>query len=129
MKNEHECCAEIRKLLQELFTSVERYESKLRAIRDLRGDDKCWQDFEKLFALLPEGYTPPKRDTTVELAHCERFIASIHNPGTVYISPEREIEELKKLINKLRVNSDLTAEERQLYDQVWVDGHRGDIRE
>ena len=32
---------------------------QIRKVRDNFGDDKCWN---ALFAMLPEGYTPPKQD-------------------------------------------------------------------
>lgn len=109
---------------------VRKYETALRRIRDQRGDDRCWMDFEELFALLPEGYTPPIRDTTVEIANCVKFLASLHNPGTTYISPEREIEQLKELICHIRSNlayfnnagtASFTPQQQQLYDDVWVE--------
>lgn len=112
-------------------TGNKRYEDKIREIRDLRGDDKCWKDFEELFSLLPEGYTPPQRDTTVELAHCERFIASIHNPGTVYVSPEREIEKLRELLYLFRlygyaegIEESFTEEQNALFNFAWEEGVR-----
>jgi hypothetical protein len=76
---------------------AERAEAAIRAHRDARGDDRCWLDDEELYRALPEGYTPPARDTTVELARCEQFIAQRQNPATVYVSPQREIERLQAL--------------------------------
>lgn len=75
-------------------TEVERLRQAIRTHRDQRGDDRCWQDDETLYNVLPEGYTPPVRDTSVELELCQRYIASRHNPATTYISPQREIDEL-----------------------------------
>jgi hypothetical protein len=72
-----------------------RLQDAIRRHRDQRGDDRCWMDDEELYAVLPEGYTPPARDTAVELKNCERFIASRRNPTTEYVSPEREIEQLR----------------------------------
>ena len=77
-------------------------ETAIREHRDQRGDDRCWMDDEKLYNILPEGYTPPKRDCRVELKFCERFIATRHNPGTTYVSPEREIEALKTEVENLK---------------------------
>lgn len=74
---------------------VEQLETAIRAHRDARGDDRCWRDDEALYELLPEGYTAPPRDSAVELENCRRFIASRQHPHTEYISPEREIEQLK----------------------------------
>lgn len=67
----------------------------IRRHRDARGDDRCWMDDETLYGVLPEGYTPPARDSAVELARCQQFIASRQNPATIYVSPEREIEILR----------------------------------
>lgn len=74
----------------------------IRTHRDTRGDDRCWDD-EELYKVLSEGYTPPARDTTVELERCEQFIASRQHPATVYVSPEREIEQLKEENNALKI--------------------------
>jgi hypothetical protein len=73
-------------------------EAAIRKHRDQRGDDRCWMDDEELYKVLPEGYNPPERDSAVELANCQKFIACRHNPGTKYVSPEREIERLRALI-------------------------------
>lgn len=74
---------------------VNRYEAKIRELRDTRGDDRCWRDLEELYATLPEGYTSPARDTTVELELCKEFIACSRDPKTTYVSPQRRIEELE----------------------------------
>jgi hypothetical protein len=81
--------------LKGLEIEIERLRAAIRAHRDARGDDRCWQDDETLYAVLPEGYTPPARDTAVELEHCKRYIASRQHPQTEYVSPEREIERLR----------------------------------
>lgn len=60
----------------------------IRKIRDQFGDDKCWMDWEALFKLLPEGYTPPKQDTQIQLEHCERYL-KCKSDGTEYIPPAR----------------------------------------
>lgn len=70
-------------------------EQAVRKHRDQRGDDRCWVDDEELYKALPEGYEAPERDCRVELALCERYIASRHHPGTEYVSPQRRIEELE----------------------------------
>lgn len=79
---------------------VSALQSAIRKHRDQRGDDRCWMDDEELYIVLPEGYTPPPRDTAVELKNCERFIASRQNPKTEYVSPEREIERLKRIVGE-----------------------------
>lgn len=74
---------------------VERLRAAIRKHRDERGDDRCWMDDEELYKVLPEGYTPPVRDTAVLLHNCRRFIALRQHPATTYISPQRRIEELE----------------------------------
>ena len=80
---------------------VSELEEGVRAHRDQKGDDRCWMDDETLYRLLPEGYDPPARDSRVELAMCEKFIACRHNPGTEYVSPQRRIEELEAEVRRL----------------------------
>ena len=70
-------------------------ENAIRAHRDARGDDRCWRDDETLYKVLPEGFTPTPVDTAVELHRCEQFIASRQHPFTVYVSPQRRIDELE----------------------------------
>jgi len=74
-----------------------KYETAIRDMRDQRGDDRCWKDLENLYALLPEGYTPPVRDEAVEIENCIKYIRSCHDPRTTYVSPQRRIEELEAL--------------------------------
>lgn len=81
---------------------VQQLESAIRKHRDQRGDDRCWLDDEELYKVLPEGYSPPKRDSAVELKMCEKYISCRHNPNTEYISPQRAIEELEKEVQELR---------------------------
>lgn len=77
---------------------IEELEAAIRNHRDQRGDDRCWLDDEGLYLVLSEGYEPPARDTTVELDNCKRFIACRQNPATEYVSPQREISDLKALV-------------------------------
>lgn len=74
----------------------------VRIHRDTRGDDRCWRDDEALYAVLPEGYTAPTRDTAVELDRCRQFIAARHNLSTTYVSPQRRIEELEAALAEAR---------------------------
>jgi hypothetical protein len=104
------------KVIQELIKEVEDLdgendglmrrigvlEAAIRKHRDQRGDDRCWLDDEELYKVLPEGYTPPVRDSAVELKMCEKFIACRHNPNTQYVSPQRRIEELETELQKLK---------------------------
>lgn len=84
-----------------MMDEVERLRAAIRKHRDQRGDDRCWMDDEELYAVLSEGYTPPKRDTSIELKNCEKYIASRHDPRVTYTSPEREIERLRTLLRRV----------------------------
>jgi hypothetical protein len=77
---------------------IEKLRAAIRKHRDQRGDDRCWMDDEELYRVLPEGFTPPARDTAVELANCERFIACRQNPATEYVSPNFEIGMLEERV-------------------------------
>lgn len=80
---------------------VIQLEDGIRAVRDQwRGDDKCWLDLFKLFALLPEGFTPPARDATVDLENCKKFIERCHQPGPEYVSPQVRIGELEECLKE-----------------------------
>lgn len=89
-----------------LNAEVERLRSGIRSHRDARGDDRCWRDDEDLYRLLPEGYTPPERDSSVELERCRQYIASRQNPATVYLSPELELNRLRDLLAEMRAERD-----------------------
>jgi hypothetical protein len=96
--NRHMAARELQKsqaVIDKLADTISALRTAIRAHRDARGDDRCWRDDEELYAVLPEGYTPPARDTAVELDRCRAFIASRQNPKTEYVSPEREIERLR----------------------------------
>ena len=82
---------EARKRIAELELAIRKHRESY-----LSGDDKCWKDNEVLYQHLPEGYTPPTRDTTVELELCHQYIASCHDPRISYTSPQRRIEELEE---------------------------------
>ncbi len=86
----------------ELVSEVLRLRQAIRNHRDQKGDDRCWMDDEELYKVLPEGYVPPERDTTVELKLCEKYIQCRRNPKTKYVSPQRRIEELEKEVKDLR---------------------------
>lgn len=86
-------------------------EAAIRRHRDQRGDDRCWMDDEVLYVALPEGFVPPERDSLVELARCQEYIACRHNPATRYVSPQRRIEELEREYADLRGKL-MTAAER-----------------
>lgn len=61
---------------------------QIRKIRDTFGDDKCYEDWHKLFAMLPEGFTSPKQDIAVQLEHCERFL-KCRAANIEYVPPPR----------------------------------------
>jgi hypothetical protein len=84
-----------------LNAEVERLRAGIREHRDARGDDRCWRDDVTLYQLLPEGFTPPAHDSFVELERCKQFIACRQNPSTLYISPQRRIEELEAALKDL----------------------------
>lgn len=70
----------------------------VRKHRDQRGDDRCWQDDDELYAALPEGKAgadtrlPPPDEMR---ACCERYILSRHDSSQPYVSPQREVERLQ----------------------------------
>ncbi len=76
---------------------IENLESAIRNHRDERGDDRCWMDDETLYKVLPEGYTAPARDSSVEIEKCVEYIKCRQNPATEYVSPQRRIEELEQV--------------------------------
>jgi hypothetical protein len=102
-----------------LESEVERLRAAIRKHRDYRGDDRCYLDDEELYRILPEGFTTPLRDTSVELKNCERFIACRHNPGTVYVSPQREIERLHNVIRDSREVEWLRHGKRDADERLW----------
>lgn len=81
----------------ELKTALRALRAAVRTHRDQKGDDRCWRDDETLYGALPEGFTPPACDTLVELNNCLRYLTCRHHPATVYVSPQRRIEELEIL--------------------------------
>lgn len=102
-------CDEVDRLRTALAQRTEENERLAQAIRehrDARGDDRCWLDDETLYASLPEGFKPPERDASVELNLCRRYIESRHNPATVYVSPQREIESLTAALAQAREQRD-----------------------
>jgi hypothetical protein len=65
----------------ELGAEVRRLREGIRAHRDQRGDDRCWLDDEKLYALLPEG-TAARTHMDFELMYpnCRRFLETRVHP-------------------------------------------------
>lgn len=91
--------------VRELIEKVGLYEAAIRKHRDEKGDNRCWLDDDELYKVLPEGYTPPKRDQAVELDNCKKYIDCRHNPGTEYVSPDKEIERLRGVLKEIQVVS------------------------
>lgn len=79
---------------------VEELEAAIRRHRDARGDNRCWMDDEALYRVLPEGFTPPERDTAVEIERCLQFLLARKNPATAYVSPQAEIDALQQLLKR-----------------------------
>jgi hypothetical protein len=92
------------------FQAFARWAHKLttaiRAHRDRRGDDRCWQNDITLWQVLPEGYVPPERDVRVEIENCKADIKSCHIPGVTYVSPQVEIDRLTAEVKALRERLD-----------------------
>ena len=84
-----------------LLGMIERLWTAIRKHRDQRGDDRCYLDDRELYAVLPEGYVPPPHDTAVTLEQCAHFIRCRQDPATEYVSSQRRIEELEKLVASL----------------------------
>lgn len=98
-----------------MVVRLETVEAAIRKHRDFRGDDRCWMDDEELYKVLPEGYTPPERDSAVELKMCEQYIKCRHNPGTIYVSPQERINELEAEIAKMKDGVDALS---NLFDKI-----------
>ena len=97
---------------------IEHLRNAIRKHRDQRGDDRCWLDDEELYKVLPEGYTVPERDTSVELHRCEKYIACRHNPNTKYTSPQRRIEELEEFLKNYQKDRDAKDEAQKSADSI-----------
>jgi cytidyltransferase-like protein len=90
--------------LERAHDRIKTLEECIRKHRDswINGDDKCWKDNEELYKLLPEGFTPPEGDESVELWNCIKYLRSCHHPSVKYESPQVRIEELEIENNKLK---------------------------
>ena len=98
--------------LSERLEKVAELEAAIRRHRDQRGDDRCWMDDSWLYAILPEGYSPPAIDSAVELENCKRFIECRRNPATTYVSPQRRIDELEAVLRDCSVDKRLAAADK-----------------
>lgn len=77
-----------------------RLAAQVRWHRDQRGDDRCYRDDYLLYGALPEGYTPPEGDSTVEIENCIKYKTSRQDPSVHYISPQRRIEHLEAALHE-----------------------------
>lgn len=102
--------------VETLLHKITEYENAIRRHRNESGDDRCWMDDEELYKILPEGYTPPKRDSCVMLINCQRYIQSRQNPKTDYVSPQRHIEELELELGQVKKLCDQMDEFGCVYD-------------
>lgn len=88
--------------MQSQYSVIAELRNAIRHHRDQRGDDRCWQDDYELYAVLPEGYSNPPKDSRVMLELCQRYIASRQDPAVHYCSPQRRIEELEQEVASLK---------------------------
>ncbi len=82
-----------------LVAEVDRLREAIRDHMNQRGDDRCHLDDGELYAALPEGDTRPARDAAVTLENCERYVRC-RQQGREYVSPQRRIEELEKVLGR-----------------------------
>ncbi len=82
----------------ESINRINELEAAIRKHRDMRGDDKCFQDDAELYGILTEGDTRPERDTAVTIENCQRYI-ECRQQGRDYVSPQRRIEELEAKVD------------------------------
>ncbi len=68
--------------VESLREEIRRLRAGIRTHRDQRGDDRCWLDDEKLYALLHEG-VPARTSLDIELMlpNCRRFIETRQHPA------------------------------------------------
>ncbi len=108
----------------DLSNEIERLRNTIRRHRDYRGDDRCWMDDEELYAVLPEGYAPPARDTEIELENCKKYLECRRHPATIYMSPQRRIEELEADNTRLRAALEPFSVEAVVYSSSVPDTRR-----
>ena len=112
MKDHSDC-----KTCEHLSLEIERLRTAIRTHMHMRGDDRCYLDDHDLYQVLPEGDTRPAEDSAVTLANCLRFI-ECRQQGREYISPEREIEHLRKENMKLR-GWNIEMARKTVQDRQW----------
>jgi hypothetical protein len=88
-----------------LANEVERLQAGIREHRDQRGDDRCWEDDARLYAVLGEGdgeadsALPPKAEF---LKSCERFYEQRQCPATAGQRKGMTIAQLEAEVERLR---------------------------
>lgn len=117
----------------ELLAEAKRLRDGIRAHRDQRGDDRCWLDDEKLYALLPDG-VPARTHMDFELMYpnCKRFLLTRVHPndrfawggvpgGSMFPALEQAERELPSL---LLASSDwqslLVDDEKPSVERLWM---------
>jgi glutamate-1-semialdehyde aminotransferase len=99
----------IAQLLEELAAlraEVDRLASAIRDHRDQRGDDRCFEDDQKLYGVLgepiPANVTalPPRCDF---LESCSRYHEQRQNPADVYPPDKMTIAQLEAEVDRLNV--------------------------
>ena len=84
-------------LSRQLIRAIEAKDILMQAIRkhrDMRGDDRCYQDDHDLYLILPEGDTRPETEVAVTIENCQRYI-ECRQSGREYVSPQRRIKDLE----------------------------------
>lgn len=127
--------ADLFRYAMETTVNLQQMLDAIRKHRDYRGDDRCWRDDEELYGRMPEGYIPQKIESSVELTNCQKFIECRKNPMTLYVSPERMIEQLRtqneRLISEQRSEKQFRSEIASLKAQVaqlTKDGVQKDVK-
>ncbi len=100
-----------------------RLMDSIRKHRDQSGDDRCWQDDNLLYQVLPEGYTPPEVDEPVILENCKRYIERRQCTLTKYV-PNLVEQAVHDLIARKAVHAKKgTVMGEETWDQVFSHFH------
>lgn len=87
---------------QELLAKIAGLENAIREHRDQRGDDRCWLDDERLYAVLPDHTANTALpDKATFLKNCERFWKCRQVTGDHYETVAEIVEPLKATIQRL----------------------------
>lgn len=118
--------------LLELQADVENLRAAIREHRDQRGDDRCWEDDVRLYAVLGEGDVPPEQSALPArcdfLASCERYWAQRQAPdargsfplpqGMTIAQLTQEVERLKR---ERRSDMNVILSYVELHREEWTD--------